>query len=139
MKKIFSILLGILMAITVVLLIYAIATGGSDAAISLNLIWGYILFVLAIVAALGCAVYGMIKNPAGIKGTILSLVLIIVIVGVAYFIAAGHTIEIPDLANNSVFGHGETVLTDASILVTYVALVGAFVIAVGTEIWRAFK
>lgn len=139
MKKIFNILLGILMAITVVLLIYAIATGGSDAAISLNLIWGYILFVLAIASALGCAAYGMIKSPAGIKGTILSLVLIIVIVGAAYFIAAGHSIEIPDLANNTVFGRSETVLTDASILVTYVALVGAFLIAVGTEIWRAFK
>ena len=40
MKKILNILLGILMAITVVLLVYAIATGGSDAAISLNLVWG---------------------------------------------------------------------------------------------------
>lgn len=38
MKKILNILLGILMAITVVL-VYAIATGGSDAAISLNLVW----------------------------------------------------------------------------------------------------
>ena len=31
MKKILNILLGILMAITVVLMVYAIATGGSDA------------------------------------------------------------------------------------------------------------
>ena len=48
MKKILNILLGILMAITVVLLVYAIATGGSDAAISLNLVWGYFLFVFAL-------------------------------------------------------------------------------------------
>ena len=70
MKKILNILLGVLMAITVILMIYAIATGGSDAAISMNLVWGYFLIVFAILSALFCAVFGMIKNPAGIKGTI---------------------------------------------------------------------
>ena len=40
MKKILNVLLGLLMAVTVVLLGYALATGGSDAAISLNLMWG---------------------------------------------------------------------------------------------------
>ena len=92
MKKILNILLGILMAITVVLMVYAIATGGSDASISVNLMWGYFLFVFAVAAAIFCAVFGMIQNPAGIKGTILSLALIIVIVGVSYFYSAGHTI-----------------------------------------------
>lgn len=145
MKKILNILLGVLMVVTVILLIYAIVAGANgteaalNAAISANLIWGYILFALAIVAALGCAVYGMAKNPAGIKGTILSLVLVVVIVGVAYFIAAGHTVQIPDLANNDFFGHSETVLTEASIIVTYVAMAAAFLTAIGTEIWRAFK
>ena len=91
MKKILNIMLGILMVITAVLLVYAIATGGSDAAISANLMWSYFLLVFGIAAAIFCAVFGMIQNPAGIKGTILSLALIIVVVGVSYFIAAGHT------------------------------------------------
>ena len=72
MKKILNILLGVLMAITVVMMAYAIFTGGSDAAISANLVWGYVLMVLAICSVLFCAVYGMMKNPAGIKGTLLS-------------------------------------------------------------------
>ena len=135
MKKILNILLGILMAITVVLMVYAIATGGSDASISVNLMWGYFLFVFAVAAAIFCAVFGMIQNPAGIKGTILSLALIIIIVGVS----AGHTVNIVDLQNNGFFGHGETVITETSILVTYVACVAAFVTAVATEIWGAFK
>ena len=139
MKKILNILLGILMAITVVLMVYAIATGGSDASISVNLMWGYFLFVFAVAAAIFCAVFGMIQNPAGIKGTILSLALIIVIVGVPYFVASGHDIQIPDLANGAFFSQGETVLTDTSILVTYVALVAAFVTAIATEIYGAFK
>ena len=78
-------------------------------------------------------------EPAGIKGTIISLALIIVIVGVAYFVASGHDIQIPDLANGGFFSQGETVLTDTSILVTYVALVAAFVTAIATEIYGAFK
>lgn len=139
MKKILNILLGVLMAITAVLMVYAIATGGSDAAISVNLTWGYFLVVFAIAAAIFCAVFGMIQNPAGIKGTILSLALIIVIIGVAYFVSAGHSIQIPDLANGGVFGAGETVLTETSILVTYVAMVAAFLTAVVTEIYGAFK
>ena len=139
MKKILNVLLGILMAVTAVLLVYAVATGGSEASIGLNLMWGYFLFVFAIAAALFCALFGMIKNPAGIKGTVLSVLLILVIVGVSYFYAAGHTVNIIDLQNNGFFSHGETVITETSILVTYVAFAAAFVTALVTEVWGAFK
>ena len=139
MKKILNVLLGILMAVTAILLVYAVATGGSEASIGLNLMWGYFLFVFAIAAALFCALFGMIKNPAGIKGTILSVLLILVIVGVSYFYAAGHTVNIIDLQNNGFFSHGETVITETSILVTYVAFAAAFVTALVTEVWGAFK
>ena len=139
MKKIFNILLGVLLVITMVLLVYAIATGGSEAAISANLMWGYALFVFAIASALFCAIFGMIQNPKGIKGAILSLALIIVIVGVSYFYSAGHTINIVDLQNNGFFGHTQTVITETSIIVTYVAFVAAFLTAIATEIWSVFK
>lgn len=139
MKKVFNILLGILLVITAVLVGYAMATGGSEAAISLNLMWGYFLFVGALAAALFCALFGMIKNPAGVKGTILSVALILIVIGVSYFISAGHTINIVDLQNNGFFGHSETVITETSILVTYVAFVVAFVTAIVTEVWGAFK
>ena len=139
MKKILNIMLGILMVITAVLLVYAIATGGSDAAISANLMWSYFLLVFGIAAAIFCAVFVMIQNPAGIKGTILSLALIIVVVGVSYFIAAGHTVNIVDLQNNDFFPRSETVITETSVLVAYVAVVTAFLTAVVTEIWGAFK
>lgn len=139
MKKVMNILLGILMVITLALLVYAIASGGSQEAISINLMWGYFLFVVAIAAALFCAIFGMIKNPAGVKGAIISLALVIIIVGVSYFYSAGHTINIVDLQNNGFFGHSETVITETSILVTYVAFVAAFVTAIVTEIWGAFK
>ncbi|MCI7139924.1 hypothetical protein [Alistipes sp.] len=143
MKKFFNILLAVLMAITVILLVYAIASAGNEdalkAAVSANLMWGYALFVFAIASALFCAIFGMIQNPKGIKGAILSLALIIIIVGVSYFYSAGHTINIVDLQNNGFFGHTQTVITETSIIVTYVAFVAAFLTAIATEIWSVFK
>ena len=139
MKKILNIILGILLVVMAALGIYAIATGGSETAIGWNLMWCYFLVVFAVAAAIFCAIFGMIQKPEGIKGSLLSLLLVAVVVVVAYIIAAGHDIQIPDLANVGVFGHSETVISDTCILVTYVALVAAFVTAIVTEIWGAFK
>ena len=127
------------MLITVALTGYTIAAGGSDAAINLTLIWGYILMVSAVAAAVLGAIYSTLKSPAGAKMSILSVVLILVIVGVAYFISAGHTVQIVDLQNNGYFPHVDTVITETSILVTYVAFAAAVVTALVTEIWAAFK
>lgn len=145
MKKVLNILLGVLLLITAALMAFAMAADHPenpteyDAAVSMSLWWCYLLFAAAIIAAIACAVWGMLKNPAGIKGTVLSLVLIVVIVGVSYFLSASHDVQIVDLQNNSFFGHGETVITETSILVTYVAMAVAFVTAIATEIWSAFK
>ena len=139
MKKALNVLLGVLMVVTVGLTAYAIAAGGSDAAISLNLIWGYCLMIGAVVAAVGGAIYSTLKSPAGAKMSILSVVLILAIVGVAYFISAGHTVQIVDLQNNGYFPHVDTVITETSILVTYVAFAAVIVTALVTEIWAAFK
>ena len=145
MKKVLNILLGVLMLITFALLAYAITANHPanateyDAAISMNLWWGYLLFAAAIASALLCAVVGMVKNPSGIKGTIFSLILVIVVVGASYFIASGHDVKIVDLQNNGFFGQGETVITETSVLVTYVAMAAAFVTAIVTEVWSALK
>ena len=127
------------MVITLALVGYAIAAGGSEAAISLNLIWGYCLMIGAVVAAVGGAIYSTLKSPAGAKMSILSVVLILAIVGVAYFISAGHTVQIVDLQNNGYFPHVDTVITETSILVTYVAFAASILTALVTEIWAAFK
>ena len=135
MKKILNILLGVILLITVILTVYAMVAGGSNEAINLNLIWSYILIAVGIATALFTAVWGMVNSSKGIKGTLLSTLLIIA----AYLIARGHTIEIPDVANGGFFPHPETVITEASILVTYVALGAAVLTAIFTEIYKAFK
>ena len=133
MKKILNILLGVVLLVTVILTVYAIVAGGSNEAINLNLIWSYILIAAAVVTAL------LVNSSKGIKGPLLSTLLIAVIIVAAYLIARGHTIEIPDIANGGFFPHPETVITEASILVTYVALGAAVLTAIFTEIYKAFK
>ena len=134
MKKILNILLGVLMAITVVMMAYAIFTGGSEAAISANLVWGYVLMVLAICSVIFCAVYGMMKNPAGIKGT-----LVVVVVLASYFVAAGRDILIPNFSDGGYFPHTATVIADCSILVAYIAMGAAIVVALYSEVAKLFK
>lgn len=139
MKKVLNVLLAALMLITVALTGYAIAAGGADAAISANLIWGYILLIGAVAIAVFGAIYSSLKSSAGGKGSWLSALLIVAVIIVSYFIAAGHTVNIVDVQNNGYFGHFETVITEASILVTYVAFAVSIVVAIVTEIWAAFK
>ncbi|MDO4758597.1 MAG: hypothetical protein Q4A18_04985 [Rikenellaceae bacterium] len=139
MKKVLNILLGVLIVITLAVVGYAVAAGGSEASVSLNLIWGYVLLAGAIAAAIGGAIYGMIQSPAGAKGSVLSVVLILAIIAVAYFVSAGHNVQIVDLQNNGFFPHMDTVISETCILVTYVAFVAAVVTALVTEIWAAFK
>ena len=140
MKKILNILLVALIAVTVALLVYAIATGGSETAISLNLIWGYVLLVGAALSVVYCAVKGMVKNPAGIKKTIASVAIIVVVVGAAVAYALSNAgLAIPNSAGGVFDDPFELVVTESSIIVTYVAFVATVIAAVFSEIRNAFR
>lgn len=140
MKKILNILLVVLISVTVALLVYAIATGGSETAISLNLIWGYILLVGAALSVVYCAVKGMVKNPTGIKKALASVAIIIVVVGAAVAYALSNSnLAIPNSAGGVFDDPFELVITESSIIVTYVAFVATVIAAVFSEIRNAFK
>lgn len=140
MKKILNILLVVLIAVTVALLVYAIATGGSETAISLNLIWGYVLLVGAALSVVYCAVKGMVKNPAGIKKTLASVAIIVVVVGAAVAYALSNAgLAIRNSAGGVFDDPFELVITESSIIVTYVAFVATVIAAVFSEIRNAFK
>jgi len=140
MKKILNILLGALCAVTVALLVYAIATGGSEAAVSLNLIWGYILLAGAALSVVYCAVKGMVKNPAGIKKTLVSVAIIVIVVGAAVAYALSNAgLAIPNSAGGVFDDPFELVVTESSIIVTYVAFVATVIAAIYSEIRNAFK
>ena len=154
MKKLwFNILLGLLLVITVALAAWAIFTAPhesgvmADAAIDANLYWGYALLGAGVVLALFCALFGMIQKPSSLISVGIAAVLVLIVVGVAYFIAASHQhdpavitdIRIPNLADGDYFGAKETKIAETCLLVTYVAAGAAIVTAILTEIWRALK
>lgn len=139
MKKILNIILALLIVVTVMLTLWAVATGGSDASINANLYWGYTLLVLGVVAAVGGAVFSMTKSASGNRSSLIAFILIVAVIGISYFISAGHTVNIVDIQNNGFFGHNETVITETSILVTYVAFGASIVLALATAVWNAFK
>ncbi|PKO98585.1 MAG: hypothetical protein CVU13_09120 [Bacteroidetes bacterium HGW-Bacteroidetes-8] len=51
--------------------------------------YAYLLFGVAIVLALGLPLLQMIGNPKSIKKVIYSLILVVVVVGLAYMLASG--------------------------------------------------
>ncbi len=141
MKKFVNILLVALLVITVGLSFYAVFASpeGKEAAVGMNLIWGYTLLVGAVVAALACATWGLLKSPAGLKGALLSLLLVAAVIVISYFIASGNDFKIVNLDTGGYFEHWETVLADASILVAYIAGAGAILSAIYAEVANTLK
>ena len=141
MKKVLNILLGVMMAITVVLVVMMVA-GGRDAAgnpdVNGIIIWTYVLCALGLVAALGSAVYNTFTNPSGLKGSLVSIVAIAVVLGIAYALTDATTpMNMPDgtvMDDKLVLG-----VSDFSIYVTYFAMAAALIAAVFAEVKSAIK
>ena len=135
-----NILLGLLFAITAVMVGWAVVSGGAEVAISWNLVWGYALLVGAIVSVLLSAIKGTITNPAGLKKTMLAIVLVVVVVGAALFIALGHDgILIPNSAGGVFDDPFELVISEVGILVTYVVAAASIIVTLYTEVRNLFK
>ena len=141
MKKFVNALLIVLLVVTVVLVACAVFSSPENinGAVSLNLIWGYILLCTAIVAALGCACWGLIQNPAGLKSSLVSLVVVAAVILVSYFVSAGHDIQIVDLQSGGYFPHKDTVIAETGIWIALVAGAGAVLSAIYSEIANALK
>ena len=145
MGKIIKYLSAVLIALTVALVFWAIFSTPEDpqvtnaTAVGANLYLGYGLLVVAILSAVISAGWDLVQKPEGLKGAVISLVAIVAIVVVAYFIANGHDYQIVDLNTQGFFERGETVITDASIVVTYVAFVAAIAAAIYSAVTDALK
>ena len=140
MKKFLNILLGLLFAITAVMVGWAVVSGGNEVAISWNLVWGYALLVGAVLSVLISAIKGTITNPAGLKKTMLAIVLVVVVVGAALFIALGHDgIVIPNSAGGVFDDPFELVISEVGILLTYVVAAASIIVTLYTEVRNLFK
>ena len=145
MEKIIKTLLVAMLAVSVGLVFWAVFTTPEDptvenaTAVGVYLYWGYALMAAAVVAALLGAAMDMFKAPSGVKRTIFSFVAIVALIVGAYVIANGHDFQIVDLGNQGFFERGETVISDASLIVFYVAMAGAVLSAIYSAVSDALK
>lgn len=139
MEKILKIVLTVMLLISVAMAIGAFATGGANGAINATLLWSYFLVVFGVASALSCSVFSMIQAPAGIKGTLVSIIAVVAIIGISYGIAASSPKQILNIADGTFFAEDDTLITDVSILVTYVAMGGAILVSLFGELMGVYR
>ena len=129
-----------LFVITLTFVGWAVISGGSEVAISWNLIWGYVLLVAAIVSVLYAAIKGTITNPAGLKNTLIAVVLVVVVVGAALGIALSHDgLVVPNSAGGVFDDPFELVISETGILLTYVVAAATLLVTIFAEVRNALK
>ena len=135
-----NILLGLLFSITAALVGWAVVSGGADVAISWNLLWGYALLVGAVVGVLWAALKGLITDPAGVKKTLLAVVLVVVVVGAALGIALSHDgLVIPNSAGGVFDDPFELVISEVGLLVTYTVAAAILLVTLYAEVRNLIK
>ena len=140
MKKKLNILMVGLFVITLALVGWAIISGGSEVAISWNLLWGYALLVVAVVSVICAAIKGTITHPAGLKSTLLSVAIVVVVVGAALGVALGHDgLVIPNSAGGVFDDPFELAISETGIIVTYIVAVTAILVTVIGEVRNVLK
>lgn len=134
--------------------------------ISYNIYWLYFLMVFAIVFVLIGFILNFFQNTGGIVKTIVAVVVVVAVAGVAYFIATNHGWldgvvlyvtngvgqpmldaagePIPfglgnDPETRSVFGASDYMIADISIWITYLAFAGAAIAALYSSVRGIFK
>ena len=127
---------------------------GLAVAINWNLMWFYFLMVFAVCFIVIGALWNMMLNLSGLKKTLVSCVVVVAVVAIAYFVAAGNgwaegaTLKDAagydlgigtDPATRTVFGTFEYMIADTSILVTYITFAGAALAAVLSAIRGIYK
>ena len=129
-----------LFVITLALVGWAIISGGSEVAISWNLIWGYTLLVAAIVSVICAAIKGTITNPAGLKNTLIAVAIVVVVVGAALGVALSHDgLVIPNSAGGVFDKPFELAISETGIIVTYIVAAAAILVTIVGEVRNALK
>ena len=140
MKKKLNMLMVGLFVITLALVGWAIISGGSEVAISWNLIWGYTLLVTAIVSVICAAIKGTITNPAGLKNTLIAVAIVVVVVGAALGVALSHDgLVIPNSAGGVFDKPFELAISETGIIVTYIVAAAAILVTIVGEVRNALK
>jgi hypothetical protein len=140
MKKKLNMLMVALFVITFALVGWAVISGGSEVAISWNLMWGYALLVTAIVSVICAAIKGTITNPAGLKNTLIAVAIVVVVVGAALGVALSHDgLVVPNSAGGVFDDPFELAISETGIIVTYIVAAATILVTIFGEVRNALK
>ena len=129
-----------LFAITLALVGWAVISGGSEVAISWNLIWGYVLLVAAVVSVICAAIKGTITHPAGLKNTLIAAAIVVVVVGAALGYALSHDgLVVPNSAGGVFDDPFELAISETGIIVTYIVAAATILVTIAGEVRNALK
>ncbi len=116
----------VLLAVSAIIAIYFYMDTASDARTVALLNWTYILFGLAIVAALVLPLFNMFGNPKAVKRSIRNLVIVVVVCGAAYLLASGDPVPVSAAVKTT---PADFKMTDTLLIITYV-LTAAAILAI---------
>ncbi len=123
----------VLMAVSVVvILIGAVFSENVD----LMLRWSYIILGLAVALVILLPLYNLAQNPKAAMRSLIGLVAILVLIGVAYALGDSTPVVTPSNIYDSAT---ELKVTDAGLYTTYVALLLAIAVIVYGEIRNVLK
>ena len=88
---VFLIIIGALIGLAVIITIAFFSN--KEAMLDTFLFYGYILFGIAAVAAIGMPLFNMFDNPKSFKKILINLLIVVVVVGVAYILKLIHMVE----------------------------------------------
>ena len=129
-----------LFVVTFALVGWAVISGGSEVAISWNLMWGYALLVTAIVSVICAAIKGTITNPAGLKNTLIAVAIVVVVVGAALGVALSHDgLVVPNSAGGVFDDPFELAISETGIIVTYIVAAATILVTIFGEVRNALK
>ena len=129
-----------LFVITLAFVGWAVISGGSEVAISWNLMWGYTLLIAAVVSVICAAIKGTITNPAGLKNTLIAIAIVVVVVGAALGVALSHDgLVIPNSAGGVFDKPFELAISETGIIVTYIVAAAAILVTIVGEVRNALK
>ena len=129
-----------LFVVTLAFVAWAVISGGSEVAISWNLIWGYVLLVAAVVSVICAAIKGTITHPAGLKNTLVATAIVVVVVGIALGVALSHDgLVVPNSAGGVFDNPFDLVISETGIIVTYIVAAATILVTIAGEVRNALK
>jgi len=122
MTKFSKYLLYVLMAVSLVFIIGFFVN--QDSMLDSLLYYTYALIGIAVLAALILPLINLLGNPKGLKKMLMSLILVVVFVGIAYLLSSGEPLQVKTNIEAS-----ESVLrmTDAGLILVYIMSAVAFI------------